>query len=131
MNDARFLPKDPQPAANNKPSPLKAPGFNLAGAHTTAHAISRVLLRHGVTHVFGQGIPNLLMLTCEELGITQVGYRTENAGGYMGDGYSRISGKVCVLAAQNGPAATLLVAAMSEAMKASTPMVALIQDVNR
>lgn len=131
MNDAQLISESSQPAALYKPSPLKAPGFNLAGTHTTAHAISRALIRHGVTHVFGQGIPNLLMLTCEELGITQVGYRTENAGGYMGDGYSRISGKVCVLAAQNGPAATLLVAAMSEAMKASTPMVALIQDVNR
>ncbi len=117
--------------SSDKPSPLRAPGFTLAGQHTAAHAITRTLIRHGVTHVFGQGIPNLLMLTCEELGIVQVGYRTENAGGYMGDGFSRISGRVCVLAAQNGPAATLLVAAMTEAMKASTPMVALIQDVNR
>jgi len=120
----------PSPSSD-KPSPLKAPGFKLAGQHTAAHAITRALIRHGVTHVFGQGIPNLLMLTCEELGIVQVGYRTENAGGYMGDGFARISGKVCVLAAQNGPAATLLVAAMTEAMKASTPMVALVQDVNR
>jgi len=118
----------PQP---DKPGPLKAPGFRLAGQHTAAHAITRALLRHGVTHVFGQSIPSLLMLTCEEMGIVQVGYRTENAGGYMGDGFSRISGKVCVVAAQNGPAATLLVAAMGEAMKASTPMVALVQDVNR
>jgi acetolactate synthase I/II/III large subunit len=117
--------------ASSKPGPLKSPGFRLAGKNTAAHAITRALIRHGVTHVFGQSIPSLLMLTCEELGITQVGYRTENAGGYMGDGYSRISGKVCVVAAQNGPAATLLVAAMGEAMKASTPMVALVQDVNR
>jgi acetolactate synthase I/II/III large subunit len=113
------------------PGPLKSPGFNLRGKNTAAHAITRALIRHGVTHVFGQSIPSLLMLTCEELGIVQVGYRTENAGGYMGDGYSRISGKVCVVAAQNGPAATLLVASMSEAMKASTPMVALVQDVHR
>jgi len=113
------------------PGPLKSPGFKLTGKNTAAHAITRALIRNGVTHVFGQSIPSLLMLTCEEMGITQVGYRTENAGGYMGDAYSRISGKVCVVAAQNGPAATLLVAAMGEAMKASTPMVALIQDVNR
>lgn len=125
------LAADSQPARSDRPSPLSAPGFKMAGQHTVAHAVTRALLRHGVTHVFGQGIPNLLMLTCEELGITQVGYRTENAGGYMGDGFSRISGKACVLAAQNGPAATLLVAAMGEAMKASTPMVALVQDVNR
>lgn len=116
---------------DTRPGPLKSPGFRLAGQNTAAHAITRALIRHGVTHVFGQSIPSLLMLTCEEMGITQVGYRTENAGGYMGDGFSRISGKVCVVAAQNGPAATLLVAAMGEAMKASTPMVALVQDVNR
>lgn len=118
-------------AIASKPGPLKSPGFKLAGKNTAAHAITRALLRHGVTHVFGQSIPSLLMLTCEEMGIVQVGYRTENAGGYMGDGFSRVSGKVCVVAAQNGPAATLLVAAMGEAMKASTPMVALVQDVNR
>ncbi len=116
---------------STRPGPLKSPGFRLSGQNTAAHAITRALIRHGVTHVFGQSIPSLLMLTCEELGITQVGYRTENAGGYMGDGYARISGKVCVVAAQNGPAATLLVAAMGEAMKASTPMVALVQDVGR
>jgi acetolactate synthase-1/2/3 large subunit len=122
-------PDSSRPA--HRPGPLKSPGFRLAGQHTAAHAITRALIRHGVTHVFGQSIPSLLMLTCEELGIVQVGYRTENAGGCMGDGFSRISGKVCVVAAQNGPAATLLVPAMSEAMKAATPMVALVQDVNR
>jgi len=64
--------------------PLKTPGFNLKGQMTAAHAITRGLIRHGVSHVFGQSIPSLLMLTCEEMGIVQVGYRTENAGGYMG-----------------------------------------------
>lgn len=118
-------------AVESRPGPLKSPGFKLAGKNTAAHTITRALIRHGVTHVFGQSIPSLLMLTCEEMGIVQVGYRTENAGGYMGDGFSRVSRKVCVVAAQNGPAATLLVAAMGEAMKASTPMVALVQDVNR
>jgi len=111
--------------------PLLTPGFNLQGRNTAAHVLTRSLLRHGVTHVFGQSIPSLLMLTCEELGIVQVAYRTENAGGYMADGYARISNKVGVVAAQNGPAATLLVPAMAEAMKASIPMVALVQDVVR
>lgn len=127
----KSTPESTQPANNILPGPLKSPGFRLAGKNTAAHAITRALIRHHVTHIFGQSIPSLLMLTCEEMGIVQVGYRAENAGGYMGDGFSRISGKVCVVAAQNGPAATLLVAAMGEAMKASTPMVALVQDVNR
>src|SRR3546814_20263176 len=116
---------------SEKPGPLKAPGFKLAGKNTAAHVITHALKRHGVTHVFGQSIPSLLMLTCEELGIVQVGYRTENAGGYMGDGFSRISGKVCVVAAKNGPAATLPVAATGEALRASLTMVALFQEVHR
>src|SRR5690606_19110642 len=49
----------------------------------------------------------------------------------MADGYARLSGKVGVVAAQNGPAATLLVAPMAEALKASIPLVALVQDVER
>src|SRR3546814_20092266 len=116
---------------SEKPGPLKAPGFKLAGKNTAAHVITHALKRHGVTHVFGQSIPSLLMLTCEELGIVQVGYRTENAVGYMGDGFSRIQGKVSVVAAQNGPAATLLVADMGDAMQATQPTVALGQDVTR
>ena len=49
----------------------------------------------------------------------------------MADGYARVSGKVGVVAAQNGPAATLLVPPLAEALKASVPIVALVQDVER
>jgi len=98
---------------------------------TVAHSIARSLLRHGVSHVFGQSLPSMLHLACEELGIVQVAYRTENAGGCMADGYARVSGRVGVVTAQNGPAATLLVPPLAEALKASIPLVALVQDVNR
>jgi acetolactate synthase-1/2/3 large subunit len=109
--------------------PLSAPGFKFTG--TVAHAIAKSLMRHGITHVFGQSLPSMVHLACEELGLKQVAYRTENAGGYMADGYSRISNRVSVVTAQNGPAATLLVPPMAEALKASIPMVALVQDVAR
>src|SRR5690625_4803036 len=49
----------------------------------------------------------------------------------MADGYARVSNKVGVVTAQNGPAAALLVAPLAEALKASVPLVALVQDVNR
>ena len=49
----------------------------------------------------------------------------------MADGYARASGRVGVVTAQNGPAAALLVAPLAEAMKASSAVVALVQDVDR
>jgi len=49
----------------------------------------------------------------------------------MADGYARISGKVGVVCAQNGPAATLLVPPLSEALKASVPVLAIVEDVLR
>lgn len=62
-------------------------------------------------------------------GIAQIGYRTENAGTYMADGYARVTGKVPVVTAQNGPAATLLVPGLAECLSASVPIVAIVQDV--
>ena len=53
--------------------PLNAPGLNNHG--TVAHLIAKALIRHGVTHVFGQSLPSMLHLACEELGLTQVAYR--------------------------------------------------------
>ncbi|BCW35855.1 acetolactate synthase large subunit [Arthrobacter sp. StoSoilA2] len=96
---------------------------------TVADIIAAALHRHGVTMIFGQSNPTALMLAAEKIGIRQVFYRTENAAGVMADGYSRISNQIAVVAAQNGPAATLLVAPMAEAMKASIPMLVLVQEV--
>ncbi|MYN13921.1 acetolactate synthase catalytic subunit [Pusillimonas sp. TS35] len=99
--------------------------------HSVAHRIAESLARHEVTHMFGQSLPSLIHLAGKKFGIKQVAYRQENTGGYMADAYARISGKVGVVTAQNGPAAALLVAPMGEALKASIPLVALVQDVNR
>ena len=108
---------------------LTSSGFKYRG--TVAHALALALKRHGVELLFGQSLPSLLNLACEAEGLRQIGYRTENAGGYMADGFARIAGRPAVVTAQNGPAATLLVAALAEALKASVPLVALVQDVNR
>lgn len=99
--------------------------------NTVAHRIAASLKRHGVSVIFGQSLPSLVHLASKEFGIRQVAYRQENTGGYMADGYARLSGKVGVVTAQNGPAAALLVAPLAEALKASIPMVALVQDVSR
>jgi acetolactate synthase-1/2/3 large subunit len=100
-------------------------------AGTVADRIAQALVRHGVEVIFAQSLPSALILAAESRGIRQIAYRQENMGGTMADGYARISGKVGVVAAQNGPAATLLVPPLAECLKASIPVVALVQDVER
>ncbi len=98
---------------------------------TVAQRVAEALQRHGVELLFAQSLPSAVVLAAEAVGIRQIAYRQENMGGAMADGYARASGKVGVVAAQNGPAATLLVPPMAEALKASIPIVALVQDVER
>ena len=98
---------------------------------SVAVAIAESLHRHGVEVTFGQSLPSAIQLANPLFGIRQIAYRAENAGGVMADGYARISRKVGVVTAQNGPAATLLVAPLAEAFKASIPVVALVQEVAR
>lgn len=97
--------------------------------NTVADVIAKVLKRNGVDSAFGQSLPSAFFLAAERHGIRQVSYRTENAGGAMADAFARRSGKIGVIGAQNGPAATLLVPPMAEAMTASVPMLALVQEV--
>jgi acetolactate synthase I/II/III large subunit len=103
----------------------------LSGTQTAAQRIALALQRHGVEVMFSQSLPSALILACEDLGIRQISYRTENAGGAMADGYARRSNRIGIVTAQNGPAATLLVPPLAEAIKASVPVLALVQEVNR
>lgn len=109
-------------------SPLRVSG--LTAQNTGAHAVVSALKRHGVDTIFGQSLPSMVHLVAEKQGIRQIAYRTENAGGYMADAYARVSGKIGVVTAQNGPAAALLVPPLAEALKASVPLLALVQDVS-
>jgi acetolactate synthase I/II/III large subunit len=95
----------------------------------SAQRFAAALRRHGVEYLFGQSNPPALTLAAQDLGIVQIGYRQENAGVYMADGYARTTGKVPVVTAQNGPAAALLVPGLAECLTASIPIVALVQDV--
>ncbi|APG88113.1 acetolactate synthase large subunit IlvB (plasmid) [Sinorhizobium americanum CCGM7] len=98
---------------------------------TVAQRIAKTLRRHEVECIFAQSLPSAVILAAEAIGIRQIAYRQENMGGAMADGYARVSHKVGVVAAQNGPAATLLVPPLAEALKASVPIVAIVQDVER
>ncbi len=102
-----------------------------SSSETVAQRIAVILRRHDVEFIFGQSLPSAVILAAEANGIRQIVYRQENMGGVMADGYARVSGKVGVVAAQNGPAATLLVPPLAEALKASVPVIALVQDVER
>ncbi|MGV3553368.1 acetolactate synthase catalytic subunit [Rhizobium sp.] len=98
---------------------------------TVAETIARALQRHGIAHIFGQSLPSAVILAAEAIGIRQIAYRQENMGGAMADGSARVSGQVAIVTAQNGPAAALLVAPLAEALKASIPVIALVQEVER
>lgn len=101
------------------------------GQETAASTLAKSLKRHGIDTLFGQSLPSALHLVAPDFGMHQVNYRTENAGGAMADGYARISNRIGVVTAQNGPAATLLVPPLAEAMKASVPLLAIVQEVDR
>src|SRR5688572_20448630 len=96
-----------------------------------AETLIACLQRHGVEVMFSQSLPTAALLAAEDAGIRTFTYRTENAGGAMADGYARISHKVGIVTAQNGPAATLLVAPLAEALKSSVPVIAIVQEVER
>lgn len=97
---------------------------------TNAERIALALKRNGVKFLFGQSNPQKVTLACEELGIRQIGFRQENAGSYMAQAYAMCTGTVPVVTAQNGPAATLLVPGLAECLKASHPIVAIVDEVS-
>jgi len=94
----------------------------------TSEALAVGLVRHGVKLTFSQCFPVRTQHVAPRYGIRQIGFRTENAGGAMADGYARVSGHIAVLTAQSGPAATLLVPPLCEALKASVPILALVEE---
>ncbi|HET7033495.1 MAG TPA: thiamine pyrophosphate-binding protein, partial [Casimicrobiaceae bacterium] len=102
-----------------------------SSGETVSARLAAAFRRNGVEIAFGQSIPTPFYLAGAPAGIRQIAYRQENSGGAMADAYARISNRVGVVTAQNGPAATLLVAPLGEALKASIPIVALVQDVPR
>lgn len=104
---------------------MKATTVKMTNAQVVAHCLKR----HGVEYLFGQSNPSKIVLACMDAGIRQIAYRQENTGSYMAQAYGMGTGKVPVVTAQNGPAATLLVPGLAECYKASLPIVAIVQQV--
>ncbi|WP_332685522.1 acetolactate synthase catalytic subunit [Bosea sp. (in: a-proteobacteria)] len=98
---------------------------------TVAEVLAAELQEAGIDLIFGQGSPSALTLAAERLGLRQIGFRTENAGAAMADGFARASGRLGCVATQNGAAAALVAAGLAESFKASVPVLVLVQDVER
>ena len=91
---------------------------------TTEEAFVKVLQMHGIEHAFG--IIGSAFMPISDLfpkaGITFWDCAHEGSGGMMADGFTRSSGKMCMMIAQNGPGITNFVTAVKTAYWNHTPL---------
>ena len=91
---------------------------------TTEEAFVKVLQRHGIADAFG--IIGSAFMPISDLfpkaGIRFWDCAHEGSGGMMADGYTRASGKMCMMIAQNGPGITNFVTAVKTAYWNHTPL---------
>jgi sulfoacetaldehyde acetyltransferase len=91
---------------------------------TTEEAFVKVLQRHGIEHVFG--IIGSAFMPISDLfpqaGITFWDCAHEGSGGMMADGFTRASGRMSMMIAQNGPGITNFVTAVKTAYWNHTPL---------
>ena len=91
---------------------------------TTEEAFIKVLQMHGIEHAFG--IIGSAMMPISDLfpkaGITFWDCGHEGNAGMMADGFTRASGKMCMMVAQNGPGITNFVTAVKTAYWNHTPL---------
>ncbi len=91
---------------------------------TTEEAFVKVLQRHGISEAFG--IIGSAMMPISDLfpkaGIRFWDCAHECNAGYMADGYSRATGKISMMVAQNGPGITNFVTAVKTAYWNHTPL---------
>ena len=92
---------------------------------TTEEAFVKVLQMHGIEHAFG--IIGSAFMPISDLfpkaGIHFWDCAHEGSGGMMADGYTRATGKVSMMIAQNGPGITNFVTAVKTAYWNHTPLV--------
>ncbi|MBT8414548.1 MAG: sulfoacetaldehyde acetyltransferase [Boseongicola sp.] len=91
---------------------------------TTEEAFVKVLQRHGIGHAFG--IIGSAMMPISDL-FPQAGIKFwdcahEGSAGMMSDGYTRATGKMSMMIAQNGPGITNFVTAVKTAYWNHTPL---------
>jgi sulfoacetaldehyde acetyltransferase len=91
---------------------------------TTEEAFVKVLQMHGIEHAFG--IIGSAMMPISDLfdraGIRFWDCAHEGSGGMMADGYSRATGRMSMMIAQNGPGITNFVTAVKTAYWNHTPL---------
>src|SRR5262245_42166360 len=91
---------------------------------TTEEAFVKVLQRHGIRHAFG--IIGSAFMPISDLfpkaGITFWDCAHEGSGGMMADGFTRASGTMAMMIAQNGPGITNFVTAVKTAYWNHTPL---------
>ncbi|WP_172297018.1 sulfoacetaldehyde acetyltransferase [Pseudoruegeria sp. HB172150] len=91
---------------------------------TTEEAFVKTLQRHGIEHAFG--IIGSAFMPISDLfpkaGITFWDCAHEGSGGMMADGYTRATGKVSMMIAQNGPGITNFVTAVKTAYWNHSPV---------
>ena len=91
---------------------------------TTEEAFVKVLQMHGIEHAFG--IIGSAFMPISDLfpkaGITFWDVAHEGNAGMMADGFTRASGKMCVIVAQNGPGITNFVTPVKTAYWNHTPL---------
>ncbi len=91
---------------------------------TTEEAFVKVLQRHGIEHAFGI-IGSAFMPISDyfpRAGIKFWDVAHECNGGYMADGFTRTTGKMAMIIAQNGPGITNFVTCVKTAYWNHTPM---------
>ena len=91
---------------------------------TTEEAFVKVLQMHGINNAFGI-IGSAFMPISDifpKAGITFWDCAHEGSGGMMADGFTRASGKMCMMIAQNGPGITNFVTAVKTAYWNHTPL---------
>jgi len=91
---------------------------------TTEEAFVKVLQRHGIEHAFG--IIGSAFMPISDLfpkaGITFWDCAHEGSGGMMADGYTRASGRMSMMIAQNGPGIANFVTAVKTAYWNHSPL---------
>ena len=91
---------------------------------TTEEAFVKSLQRHGIQHAFG--IIGSAMMPISDIfpraGITFWDCAHEGSAGMMADGYTRATGKMSMMIAQNGPGITNFVTAVKTAYWNHTPL---------
>ena len=91
---------------------------------TTEEAFVKTLQMHGIEHAFGI-IGSAFMPISDyfpKAGIKFWDVAHECNGGYMADGYTRTTGKMSMIIAQNGPGITNFVTCVKTAYWNHTPM---------